>query len=122
MRTDLAELLRDADVPLLDGMLTDCGRVLEVRDATVLVWDGEVREVDGALPLPDLEDPPTYFACLAFLCARVGLEPSTGVLWYRSSDEGDEAWVLEGTDETRTRDADTDDPLVALARALQETA
>jgi hypothetical protein len=42
------------------------------------------------------------------------------VLWYLS-DDGDRVWVLEGTDEVRTRQADTDDPLLALARALVET-
>ena len=122
MRPDLHAELAEADVPLLPGMWTDLGRVLDVGETTAVVFDGEVREVDGALPVPDLEDPATYFLCLAFLCSRTGLEPSTGVLWYRSGDEGDEAWVLEGTDETRTREADTDDPLLALARALKETA
>ena len=121
MRADLVEALREADVPLIPGMQTDCGRVLQVGEGTVLVWDGELREVDGEIPLPDLEDAPTFLACLAFLCSRTGLDPSTGVLWYRSGDEGDDAWVLEGTDETRTRDGDTDDPLLALARALLET-
>ena len=102
-------------------MATDCGRVLSVGDETVTVWDGEAREVPLNLPIPDLEDASTYLICLGFLCSRTGLDPSRGCLFYLNED-GDEAWVLEGTDEVRTRDADTDDPLLALARGLAETA
>jgi len=124
MRDDLREVLAKADVPLVPGMATDLGRVLAVDETSVTLWDGEaVIGVDAALPIPDIEDAPSFLCCLAMLCARTGLDPSFGALWYRSGDDdGGTVWVLEGNDEVRTRDGDTEDPLLSLARALIETA
>ncbi len=122
MTSEVADALRRARVPLVPGMRTDLGRVLEVDGGVARVWcDGAVREIDAGQALPDLDDPATRWLCLGILCERTGLDPQTGALWYRSAD-GDDAWVLEGTDEVRTRDGDTDDPRLALARALAETA
>lgn len=122
MRDDLREVLFHAAVPLLPGMQTDHGRVVAVGEETATVFDGTgLVEVDASVPLPNLEDPATYWVCLGFLCGRTGLDPQDGFLWYLS-DDGDACWVLEGTDEVRTRDADTDDPLLSLARGLVETA
>ena len=121
MREDLrAELVR-ADVPLVEGMSTDHGRVIEAGEEQVIVaGKAGLTSVPVHLPIPDLEDLTTWLLCLAVLASRTGLAPGSGVLWYLS-DDGDHAWVLEGTDEVRTRQADTDDPLLALARALVET-
>lgn len=107
------------------GMLTDQGRVLAITDGRATVWSSE-RGV-GELPVEelsvDLRDRATYLLCLDELARRTGLDPKDGFLWYLSGDSpfGGSAWVLEGQDEVRTRDADTTDPVESLHRALEET-
>ena len=122
MREDLREILAEAEVPLIPGMLTDLGRVIDADDdhAIVATPDG-VRTVPLLDPIPNIEDLSTWLICIALLASRTGLAPGAGALWYLNHD-GDPAWVLEGTDEVRTRPADTEDPLLALARGLHETA
>jgi hypothetical protein len=107
-------------------MLTDRGRIIAVADDKVQVChDDACSEVDMAGLVLDLEDKATFLLCLDALAVRTGLDPSAGFLWY-VSDPGafgsEPAWVLEGSDEVRTREADTRDPREALARALTETA
>ena len=108
------------------GMMTDRGRVLAVEGARATVWspDGGVAEAALDDLAVDLTDRATFLLCLDELGRRTGLETQDGFLWYLSGDSpfGGGAWVLEGQDETRTRDADTDDPVESLRRALDETA
>jgi hypothetical protein len=107
-------------------MLTDRGRIVSVAEDKVQVCDGDaVSEVDAAGLVLDLEDRATFLLGLDALAVRTGLDPATGFLWYLSEPGAfgsESAWVLEGSDEVRTRDADTRDPREALARALTETA
>jgi hypothetical protein len=122
MSDEVRATLAQADVPLVPGMLTDLGRVVSVdEDQVQVAADGELRAVPVAEPIPDLDDLATWLLCLGVLASRTGLEPGAGFLFYLSDDAGDRAWVLEGADEVRTRDADTEDPKLALARALAET-
>jgi hypothetical protein len=110
---------------LAPGMLTDQGRVIDVTGDKVRVCGDACAEVDGADLVLELQDKATYLLCLDLLAVRTGLDPSTGFLWYLSEAGAfgsDPAWVLEGSDEVRTRDADTTDPREALAHALVETA
>ena len=97
-----------AGVVLQPGMLTNHGR-----------FDGTIQ-LDTSI---ELRDRATFLLCLDQLATRTGLDPSAGLLWYLNDDllGDDPVWVLEDRDETRTRDGDTPDPAVALARALHET-
>ena len=123
MSDSIFDITREAEVPLTAGMDTDLGRVVLVTEEAVLCWqDGATSRHDPFVPVANLHDPATYLMGLAILAARTGLEPGAGVLWYlNDEDDGDAAWVLEGTDEVRTRDADTPDPYLSLARGLSET-
>ncbi len=123
MTEDILEVMRGAEVPLTAGMDTDLGRVVSVAEDQVLLWaNGTATAHDPLVPVANLRDPATYLMGLAILAARTGLEPGSGVLWYLNDEEdGDAAWVLEGPDEVRTRDADTTDPYLSLARGLFET-
>jgi len=107
-------------------MLTDRGRIVEVTPGGVRVChEGACSEIDAGDLVLDLDDRATFLLCLYALAVRTGLDPSAGFLWYLSEagTYGSEpAWVLEGSDEVRTRDGDTDDPRESLARALHETA
>ncbi|MBW1880435.1 MAG: hypothetical protein JRJ84_18920 [Deltaproteobacteria bacterium] len=107
-------------------MLTDRGRVIEVTADKVRVCLGAAcSQIDTGDLVLDLEDRATFLLCLDALAVRTGLDPSTGFLFYLSEAGAfgsEPAWVLEGNDEVRTRDADTRDPKEALARALVETA
>ena len=108
------------------GMLTDRGRIIEVTGDRIRVClEGACSEIDAGGFVLDLEDRATFLLCLDALAVRTGLDTAAGFLWYLS-DPGtygsERAWVLEATDEVRTRDGDTDDPREALVRALEETA
>ncbi|NCG19928.1 MAG: hypothetical protein GWP91_13040 [Rhodobacterales bacterium] len=123
MRDSILDITREAEVSLTEGMDTHLGRVVQVSEEAVLCWlDGATTSHDPLIPIANLRDPATYFMGLAVLAARTGLEPGLGMLWYlNDEDDGDQAWVLEGTDEVRTRDADTHDQYLSLARGLFET-
>lgn len=118
-------LARIATKEFAAGMLTDRGRVLEVTGDSA-----RVATVEGVSDVPltdlsvDLSDRATWWLTLDVVATRTGLDATAGLLWSVQDDPmGDElAWVLESSEESRSRPHDTDDPVDSLARALTDTA
>lgn len=105
-------------LPLQVGMLTQHGRIVQI-DEVVTVWAGDTRAYAADELEPDLGDHVTYLLALEEVARRTELDVTKGFLWYLEPDSGQ--WILEGSEETRVRDGDTEDPVEALRRALDET-
>jgi len=107
---------------LVPGMLLEGGgRVLDVVDDMMYLGrpgNPTCCTVEDAPP-PDLTDRATFLLALDELARRCGLDPTGGVLWYRTAD----GWWLEIWDGGLQccGGADTNDPLIALRAALEAT-
>ena len=122
--SEIRAALLQAKLAAVPGLLVEGGRIVSVSEGLGLFDGAAVHPVPEGPLIADLEDAATWCLCLRELCARVGLPPDDGVLWYLDQDEAtdDWIWVLEGQAETRHRPGDTDDPRLALDLGLQETA
>jgi len=122
--SEISAALEGAKIVAQPGLRVLGGRIVSTPEGLALFDGSELCRIPDGPLIADLDDPATWSLCMRELCARVGLPPDDGALWYLDQDEATEAWiwVLEGQAETRHRPGDTDDPRLALARGLQETA